>query len=164
MCDRGDLDTDVLDGLASLVDRSLVRTAEEDQERFSMLETIREFAREKLKESGEADDIRRAHAESFGAPAEGAEPHLIGTDQKQWLDRLEREHDNLRAALRFALQHEACFRPSHRGIIAEVLVDLGPPERRAAVAPRGAQSLIPATRRHPRKGAVRVRVPGPGTG
>ena len=106
VCDRGDLDTDVLEGLASLVDKSLVRTADEDQERFSMLETIREFAQEKLEESGEAQGIRRAHAMFFRALAEEAEPHLTGPDQKQWLDRLEHEHDNLRAALKFALQRE----------------------------------------------------------
>ena len=62
---------DVLDGLASLVDKSLVR-APGGQERFSMLETIREFALEMLEESGEAEEIRRAHAEFFRALAEEA--------------------------------------------------------------------------------------------
>ncbi|CAN5480764.1 hypothetical protein BH20ACT21_BH20ACT21_23400 [soil metagenome] len=61
MCDQGDLDTGVLDGLASLVDKSLVRT-DERLERSSMLETIREFAADELEESGEAEEIRRAHA------------------------------------------------------------------------------------------------------
>jgi len=101
VCDRGDLDLDVLDGLASLVDKSLVRT-DELRERFSMLETIREFALETLEESGEGEDLRRAHAEFFRALAEEAEPHLVGRHQKDWLDRLERDLDNIRAALRWS--------------------------------------------------------------
>ncbi|MGI8520042.1 MAG: tetratricopeptide repeat protein, partial [Actinomycetota bacterium] len=101
--DRGDLDPDVLDGLASLVDKSLVRTMTGDEERFSMLETIREFAIERLEESGEAQEIRREHAEYFRGLVEKAEPHLVGEDQKEWLDRLDREHDNLRGALRWSL-------------------------------------------------------------
>jgi predicted ATPase/class 3 adenylate cyclase/Tfp pilus assembly protein PilF len=103
VCDRNDLAVDVLDGIASLVDKSLVQVVEGDEARFSMLETIREFSREKLEESGEAEEIRSAHAEYFRALAEEAEPHLVGADQKEWLDRLEREHDNMRAALRLML-------------------------------------------------------------
>jgi predicted ATPase/class 3 adenylate cyclase len=84
-----------LDTLQSLVDKSLVRIREGD--RFWMLETIREYAAERLQESGEADELRRRHAEHFLALAEEAEPHLRG-DPKEWLDRLEPDHDNLRAA------------------------------------------------------------------
>ncbi len=84
-----------LDTLQSLVDKSLVR---QTQERFWMLETIREYAAEQLEESGEADELRRRHAEHFLALAGEAEPHLR-EESGQWLDRLEREHDNLRAAL-----------------------------------------------------------------
>jgi predicted ATPase/class 3 adenylate cyclase len=98
VCDREDLGIDVLDGLSSLVDKSLVR-ATEDQERFSMLETIREFALERLEESGEAEEIRRAHAEFFRALAEEAERHLQRESQKEWLDRLEQEFGNLRAVV-----------------------------------------------------------------
>ena len=87
VCDRGDLYLDVIDGLASLVDKSLVR-APAGQERFSMLETIREFALEMLEESGEAEEIRRARAEFFRALAEEAEAHLVGAEQRLWLDRL----------------------------------------------------------------------------
>jgi predicted ATPase len=105
VCNQGDFDLDVLDGLASLVDKSLVRT-DEHRERFSMLETIREFASDRLKESGEGDEIRRAHAEFFLRLAAEAEPHLIGPGQKQWLDRVEQEHDHLRAALRWTLAKE----------------------------------------------------------
>jgi predicted ATPase/class 3 adenylate cyclase len=85
-----------LDTLQSLVDKSLVRVREGG--RFWMLETIREYAAERLEESGEAEAFRRRHAEHFLALAEQAEPHLRG-DPKEWVDRLEPEHDNLRAAL-----------------------------------------------------------------
>jgi predicted ATPase/class 3 adenylate cyclase len=85
-----------LDTLESLVDKSLVRVRE--GERFWMLETIREYAAERLEESGEAEELRRRHAEHFLALAEEAEPHLRG-DPKEWLDRLQPDHDNLRAAV-----------------------------------------------------------------
>jgi predicted ATPase/class 3 adenylate cyclase len=85
-----------LDTLESLVDKSLVRIRERN--RFWMLETIREYAAERLEESGEAEELRRGHAEHFLALAEEAEPHLRG-DPKEWLDRLQPDHDNLRAAL-----------------------------------------------------------------
>ncbi len=84
-----------LDTLASLVDKSLVRQRDD---RFVMLETIREYATERLDGSGEAGDLRRRHAQYFLALAEEAEPHLR-RDSREWLDRLERDHDNLRAAL-----------------------------------------------------------------
>jgi predicted ATPase/class 3 adenylate cyclase len=84
-----------LDTLQSLVDKSLVRIREHD--RFWMLETIREYAAERLEESGAADELRGRHAEHFLALAEEAWPNLRGSP-KEWLDRLEREHDNLRAA------------------------------------------------------------------
>jgi len=84
-----------LDTLQSLVDKSLVRLR---ADRFWMLETIREFAVERLTASAEADAIRDRHAEFFLALAEEAEPH-IRTDSQGWVDRLEAEHDNFRAAL-----------------------------------------------------------------
>jgi predicted ATPase len=93
-----------LDTLQSLVDKSLLRHREE---RYGMLETIREYAAERLEASGEADELNRRHAEHFLAVAEEAEPHLLeqasGTDlhrgSGEWLDRLESEVDNLRAAI-----------------------------------------------------------------
>jgi predicted ATPase len=88
---RADLDT-----LQALVDKSLVRHTDE---RFWMLETIREYAAERLEESGEGDDLHGRHAEQFLALAEEAEPHLYSGSRGAWPDRLEREHDNLRAAL-----------------------------------------------------------------
>ncbi|MGH2673055.1 MAG: ATP-binding protein [Actinomycetota bacterium] len=84
-----------LDTLQSLVEKSLVRRT---GDRFWMLETIREYATERLEASGEADECRRFHAEHFVSLAEEAEPYLR-EESKEWLDRLEGEHDNLRAAL-----------------------------------------------------------------
>jgi predicted ATPase/class 3 adenylate cyclase len=84
-----------LDTLQSLVDKSLVRHTDE---RFSMLETIREFAAERLAASGQVEALQRRHAEYFLALAEAAYPNLKGSP-KAWLDRLEGEHDNMRAAL-----------------------------------------------------------------
>jgi non-specific serine/threonine protein kinase len=84
-----------LDTLQSLVDKSLVRHT---AERFWMLETIREYAAEQLEDSGEFDQRRRQHADWCVALAEEAYPHLRGSPT-EWLNRLELEHDNLRAAL-----------------------------------------------------------------
>jgi predicted ATPase/class 3 adenylate cyclase len=106
ICDaEGDLPVDVLDGVSSLVDKSLLRQEEEEggEPRFVMLETIYEYAREKLENSGEAETIKRAHAEYFLALAEKAEPKLTTAEQGAWLERLETEHDNLRAALSWSL-------------------------------------------------------------
>jgi predicted ATPase/DNA-binding SARP family transcriptional activator len=90
---------DVVDGLASLTDNGLARVdGTEEEPRFGMLETIREYAAERLEESDEAADLHRRHAEHFLALAEEAEPHLFGSPGG-WLDRLERELDNFRAAL-----------------------------------------------------------------
>ena len=98
-----ELGIDVLDGLASLADQSLLRQDDVGgQPRFRMLETIREFALEQLASSGEETEIRRRHAEAYLALVRGAEPELLGKDQTRWLDVLEREHDNIRAALTWA--------------------------------------------------------------
>jgi predicted ATPase/class 3 adenylate cyclase len=84
-----------LDVLQSLVDKNLLRRTDE---RFWMLETIREFALERLEASGDARALRRRHADFFLAQAEEAEPHLRGSPGG-WLARLKQEHDNMRAAL-----------------------------------------------------------------
>jgi predicted ATPase len=86
-----------LDVLQSLVDKSLIRLREGD--RFWMLETIRAFALERLDVSGEVQELRRRHADHFLALSERAEPELLSVDPKPSLDRLESEHDNIRAAL-----------------------------------------------------------------
>src|SRR5262249_39322181 len=69
-----------------------------------LLETLREYALERLEASGEEGALRRRHAVYFMALAEEAEPELRGSKQARWLERLEREHGNLRAALGWALQ------------------------------------------------------------
>jgi len=84
-----------LDTLGSLVEKSLVRRTDD---RYWMYETIRDFALERLEASGEADETRRRQAEHFLELAEEAEAHLRHEDD-EWLDRLEAEHDNVRAAL-----------------------------------------------------------------
>src|SRR5918993_70569 len=107
VCDaEGDLPTDVFDGASSLLDKSLLRQEEGagGEPRFVMLETIHEFANVKLEGSGEAEAVRRAHAEYFLALAEEAEPMLWGAEDAAWLDRLEPEHDNVRAALAWAIE------------------------------------------------------------
>jgi tetratricopeptide (TPR) repeat protein len=103
---EGDLEVDMLDGVQSLVDKSLLRQEEGvvGEPRFVMLETIHEYAREKLQESGEAEVLRRHHAEYFLALAEAAEQQLSGTKLSEWLDRLEEELDNFRAALAWLLE------------------------------------------------------------
>jgi predicted ATPase/class 3 adenylate cyclase len=95
---------DVLNGLQSLLDKNLLKQTEVDGEaRFSMLETIREYAREKLLESGENERVRARHLNASLQFAEDAAPQLAGPDQMQWLQRVESEHDNLRAALSWAI-------------------------------------------------------------
>ena len=87
-------DADV-DALQSLVDKSLVRHT---RDRYWMLETIREYAGERLGETGQVRELERQHAQFFLSLAEEADLHLRG-DPKEWLDRLDPEHDNFRAAL-----------------------------------------------------------------
>jgi predicted ATPase/class 3 adenylate cyclase len=91
-------DTD-LETLESLVDKSLLRR---DGDRYSMLETIHEYAAERLLSSDRADDVRAAHAAYFLAEAESAAPELTGGAQTQLLDRLEDDHANFRAVLDWA--------------------------------------------------------------
>jgi tetratricopeptide (TPR) repeat protein len=109
VCDaEGDLPVDAFEGISSLLDKSLLRQEEgpNGEPRFVMLETVHEFAREKLGESAEAEKLKRAHAEYFLTLAEEAYPELKGPDQLEWLERLEAEHDNMRAALSWALERK----------------------------------------------------------
>jgi predicted ATPase len=101
----GDLDLDVFEGLGDLVDQSLVRRSDEGETvRFSMLESIQEFAEEMAEASGDGPAIRAAHAALFLRLAEEAAPHLQGAESRRWLDGLERDHDNLRAAIAWAVE------------------------------------------------------------
>jgi predicted ATPase/DNA-binding XRE family transcriptional regulator len=95
---------DALESLGRLVEQSLV-TAELDGEgmRYGMLELVRQYAREKLEESGEAGETLRRHAAFFLNLAELAYPELRGPRQAEWLERLERENGNLRSAMGWAL-------------------------------------------------------------
>jgi predicted ATPase/class 3 adenylate cyclase len=101
----GDLATEVLDALGSLVDKSLVRreVGAAGGIRFGMLETIREYAGERLGEAGEASSVHGLHASYFRTLAESAEPNLTGPDASRWLATLGDEVPNLRAALAWAL-------------------------------------------------------------
>ncbi len=108
-----DLDLQALDPLSSLVDKSLLSQKANGESRFSMLETIREYALERLAVSGEEPAVRRQHADFFVALAEEAESELLGPQQSAWLERLEREHGNLRAALRWSADSGEAIRGLH---------------------------------------------------
>ena len=91
---------DMLDTLTSLADKSLVGIEErKGATRYRLLETVRQYARDRLRESDEEAQWRGRHLAYFLALAEEAEPQLRGADQQAWLDQLETEHDNLRSAL-----------------------------------------------------------------
>jgi predicted ATPase len=97
----------VLDGVASLTDKSMLQQTEVGEEpRLMMLETIREYGLECLAASGEAEASRQAHAAYYLALVEETEPKLLGPEQVVWFERLEREHDNLRTAMRWLLERE----------------------------------------------------------
>ncbi len=98
----------VLDQLGSLLDKSLLREVEgtNSEPRFLMLEMLREFGLEQLEASGEQETIRHRHANFFLALAEQAEARLESAEQVQWMNRMEQEHDNLRAALEWSKMAE----------------------------------------------------------
>ena len=100
---------DVLDALGSLVEKSLVRQSEGigGEPRFGMLETIREFALEQSSARGGRDDLRRRHAELFATLAEGWAGRVMAADKGATLDRVEQDHDNLRAAIAWAIETSA---------------------------------------------------------
>ena len=96
---------DVLSDVEALIAKSLLlrSTGPQGEPRYVLLETIREFGLERLTEAGELEPVRRWHTDHYLALAEQAEPLLRGADERDWLDRLEAEHDNVRAALEWAL-------------------------------------------------------------
>lgn len=100
-----DLDFEAPEGLAALVNKSLTYRGAgvDDEARWWMLESIREYARERLEASDEAPEIHRRHAWYCVQLAEAAHPHLAGPDQVKWLARLEQEHDNIRSALAWSI-------------------------------------------------------------
>ena len=94
---------DVLNGLALLVDKSLLeQTFVDGEPRFRMLETIRAYARERLAQSGESQSLARAHAQYYRHLVQTAEPHFFGAELGIWLNRLDHERDNIRAALEWS--------------------------------------------------------------
>jgi predicted ATPase/class 3 adenylate cyclase len=110
-----ELGEEPLEGCASLVEKSLLRTVpgQSTEPRFGMLQTIREYATERLATMGEADLLRRRHALAYLALAEASAPQLTGAGAGALLDRLETDHDNLRAALDWAVaqrEHELALR------------------------------------------------------
>ncbi len=107
----GQLEGDILEGLASLVDKSLLRQVEEQaagagetEGHFWMLHMLREYGLEALTTSGELEVTQETHALCYLALAEQAEPHFKGAEQGRWFARLEQEHENLRAALSCLLE------------------------------------------------------------
>jgi non-specific serine/threonine protein kinase len=98
---------DALDGLMSLVDKSLLRTGDDpdDEPRFGMLETVREFGLEQLDAVGETDEIRRRQGAYYVAMAVRTHPVMSGSyDDRRWLDLLEAEDDNLWSVLSWSLE------------------------------------------------------------
>lgn len=105
---EGELGVELFEAIASLTDRSLVRRYEglDGEPRFTMLGTIREYAREQLSRAGDETQLLRRHALVFARFADEASAGLRGSEQLRWFDRLESEHDNLRAALDSSLASE----------------------------------------------------------
>jgi predicted ATPase/transcriptional regulator with XRE-family HTH domain len=107
---RADLSISVLEGLQSLLDKSLLKrevgVSEDIEPRYMMLEMIHEYAAERLEESGEVEQVKGWFLDYYLALTIAAQPHLVGADQKRWLHVLEREHDNLRAALAWTFERD----------------------------------------------------------
>ena len=108
VCALGEVtESEILNLLSQLVDKSLVNVDSATcmgTVRYRVLETLRAYARERLVERGDLEDLRRRHARHFGQQAQLAEPHLKGPDQACWLDCLEDDHDNLLAALKWSAE------------------------------------------------------------
>ena len=115
----------VLESVASLLDKSLLQQTEQEgeQPRLLMLETIREYGLEVLGASGEMEITRQAHALYYVQLSEEAEPELAGPRQAMWLERLEQEHENLRAVMQWSLEQAAGERGDGR--TREIALRLG---------------------------------------
>ena len=108
VCDAaGSPSGDVLDGVEALMRSSLllIQDAPDEEPRFVMLETVREYALERLVASGEEGELWRRHADYYLTFMEERASAFLGPEQRQWLDRVEREHDNLRAVVQWCLEH-----------------------------------------------------------
>ena len=97
-------DQSILDALSRLVDKSLLLVEQQDQPRYRFLEPIRQYARDKLKETSGSSLIQDRHLNYYLRVAEEAEPYLFGAGQQDWKNRLELDHDNLRVALAWSLE------------------------------------------------------------
>jgi predicted ATPase/predicted Ser/Thr protein kinase len=111
----------MLDLVSRLVDKSLVNVEDDasGNRRYRCLETVRQYARERLVRSGHAERVRERHLDFFLALARRAEPELMRSEQASWLNRLQIEHDNLRAALEWCLEA-----PGHGQTALEIAVAL----------------------------------------
>jgi predicted ATPase len=101
---------DVLDGVASLVDKSLIQVRHEPgaggELRYTMLETVREYGREQLSAAGDEATTRARHAEYYESLVQRAAPHFLRAEQLTWLARMDDELDNLRVVLQWLLDHD----------------------------------------------------------
>jgi non-specific serine/threonine protein kinase len=152
ICGRAGTDErEVFDLLTQLVDKSLVQVEKHDgEERYRLLETIRQYGRDRLVDAGEAEGVRNHHFDWFLALAERAEPELVGPRQMAWLDRLDTEQDNFRAALAWGLDSRSAIEGLR---LAGALWRLwhvrdregeGLDWLRRALSPPGAQAATPA--------------------
>ncbi len=114
LAEAPDPQVDALDAVAMLVEQSLIRTEEDAdiETRYRMLETVRAFALEELASCGEDAAVRGAHPHWAEAFARDAKTHVLGPESGEWLSRYEREHDNFRAAIGWAIEHD----PSQLGL------------------------------------------------
>jgi predicted ATPase/transcriptional regulator with XRE-family HTH domain len=99
-----DSNQSILETLSRLVDKSLLLVEQQGQPRCRFLEPIRQYAKDKLNETGESNLIQDRHLNYYLRVAEEAEPHLFGVGQQDWMNRLELDHDNLRVALAWSLE------------------------------------------------------------
>lgn len=176
---------EVLDLVSHLVDKSLVATTEgHDGVRYRLLETLRQYGAEHLSQRVETDAVRLRHLAHYRHLADEAMPHLRGPDEETWLDRLEQDHDNLRQALRWAIDAgEAELGQSLAGILYrfwmirfhvdegrswldEVLAIMNGTESSRSRARLGAgtlaqiQSDLPSARRHLEEAVAGLRAVG----
>ncbi len=108
ICSGNGVETiDILDLLIQLVDKSLVvMESHRGEARYRLLETVRQYARDRLREAGDADNVQRRHRDWYLHLAERADSRLRGPEEGVWLTKLEAEHDNLRAALELSKREE----------------------------------------------------------